>query len=37
MRDDKRPWDWMLDGVAPFMGVIIGLTVVLSVMDCLGG
>jgi len=36
VRYDKRPWDWMLDGVAPFMGVLIGLSIFLAVMDCLG-
>lgn len=35
-REDERPWDPMLDGVAPVLGVFIALFTLLAVSDCLG-
>jgi hypothetical protein len=34
-RDEQRPWDWMLDGVAPLLGWYIAVVIFLSVMNCL--
>ncbi len=32
MRYDERPWDWMLDGFAPFMGWLIAVTIFSAFM-----
>jgi hypothetical protein len=35
--NDKRPFDWLLDGVAPFYGCLIGLTLAMTLIKCCGG
>jgi hypothetical protein len=36
MRDDKRPFDWILDIVAPTIGAIIGLSIFSVVAQIAG-
>lgn len=36
MDDDRKSWDWLLDGVAPFYGWLIAVVIVLSVLECVG-
>lgn len=33
---DDRPFDWMLDLVAPFMGWGLAVVIFLTVLECAG-
>jgi len=37
MSPEPRPWDWMLDGVAPFTGWLIAVTIFLAARGCFLG
>lgn len=36
VRDRERPFDWMLDLVAPFMGWVIGVSIFVAAMRIAG-
>jgi len=35
--NEKRPFDWLLDGVAPFYGCLIGLIIASTFIEWCGG